>query len=85
MIQIHQEIKKVTDGFWPLENNPLVNAPHTHERLTANDWPHPYTREEAAYPLSFVKANKYWPPVGRVDNVYGDRNLFCACPPIENY
>ena len=85
MIQIHEEIKKVTDGVWPLNNNPLVNAPHTHNLVIASDWPHPYSREEAAYPLDFVKSNKYWPPVGRVDNVYGDRNLFCACPPLESY
>ncbi len=85
MIQIRKEISKVQAGEWSLEDNPLVNAPHTAASLLAADWSHGYTREEAAYPLAWIKARKYWPPVGRIDNVYGDRNLFCECPPIESY
>ncbi|WP_394179073.1 aminomethyl-transferring glycine dehydrogenase [Marinomonas posidonica] len=85
MIQIRKEISRVQAGEWNLEDNPLVNAPHTAASLLAADWSHGYTREEAAYPLAWIKARKYWPPVGRIDNVYGDRNLFCECPPIESY
>ena len=85
MIQIRKEIAKVQAGEWPLEDNPLVNAPHTAASLMAADWSHAYTREEAAYPLPWIAARKYWPPVGRIDNVYGDRNLFCECLPVESY
>ncbi|HEY9036617.1 MAG TPA: aminomethyl-transferring glycine dehydrogenase [Pseudomonadales bacterium] len=84
MIQIRNEIRKVEDGAWPLDNNPLVNAPHTLADIT-HEWAHPYSREEACFALPWVKAHKYWPAVNRVDNVYGDRNLFCACPPMESY
>ncbi|MGR0279737.1 aminomethyl-transferring glycine dehydrogenase [Marinomonas dokdonensis] len=85
MIQIRQEITKVQSGDWPLEDNPLVNAPHTADSLLDTEWTHAYSRKEAAYPLAWIKARKYWPPVGRIDNVYGDRNLFCECPPIDSY
>ncbi|RDL45942.1 glycine dehydrogenase (aminomethyl-transferring) [Marinomonas piezotolerans] len=85
MIQIRSEIAKVQNGDWTLEDNPLVNAPHTAACLLETDWQHAYSREEAAYPLAWIKDRKYWPPVGRIDNVYGDRNLFCECPPIESY
>ena len=85
MIAIHTEIMKVQSGIWPLEDNPLVNAPHTHQVLLTDEWTHPYTRTDAAYPLAALRTNKFWPPVGRIDNVYGDRNLFCACPSIESY
>ena len=85
MIAIHAEILKVQSGVWPLADNPLVNAPHTHQVLLSDEWSHPYSRSEAAYPLQALRDNKYWPPVGRIDNVYGDRNLFCACPAIESY
>ena len=85
MIQIRNEIAKVQAGEWPLEDNPLVNAPHTAASLLNGDWAHAYTREEAAYPLPWIAARKYWPPVGRIDNVYGDRNLFCECLPVESY
>ncbi|CAA0123634.1 Glycine dehydrogenase (decarboxylating) [BD1-7 clade bacterium] len=85
MIAIYEEIMKVKEGIWTLEDNPLVNAPHTHESLMTDSWDHLYTREEAAYPLASLRHNKYWPPVGRIDNVYGDRNLFCACPSIDDY
>ncbi|GAB3475816.1 aminomethyl-transferring glycine dehydrogenase [Marinomonas epiphytica] len=85
MIQIRHEISLVQEGKWPLEDNPLVNAPHTAECLLIDEWQHAYTRNEAAYPLNWIKGRKYWPPVGRIDNVYGDRNLFCECPPIDSY
>ncbi|MEP3350988.1 MAG: aminomethyl-transferring glycine dehydrogenase [Marinomonas sp.] len=85
MIQIRNEISKVQSGEWTLEDNPLVNAPHTADSLLDIDWEHGYSRKDAAYPLPWIKARKYWPPVGRIDNVYGDRNLFCECPPIDSY
>jgi glycine dehydrogenase len=85
MIAIRGEIAKVEAGQWPKEDNPLKHAPHTAEALLAADWAHPYSREEAAYPVASLRRQKYWSPVGRVDNVYGDRNLFCACVPVENY
>jgi glycine dehydrogenase len=84
MIAIRGEIRAVEEGRHPREDNPLKNAPHTAAMLLAGNWPHPYTREQAAYPLPWVKANKYWPPVGRVDHVYGDRNVFCVCPPVTD-
>jgi len=85
MIAIRQEIAQVESGVWPRNDNPLVNAPHTAEYLMRADWMHPYTREEAAYPIENLRHRKYWPPVGRVDNVYGDRNVFCSCPPLLTY
>jgi glycine dehydrogenase len=83
MIAIRQEIAQIEAGRWPQDNNPLKNAPHTAARLMSNDWPHPYTREQAAFPVPALKRTKYWPPVGRVDNVWGDRNLFCSCVPVS--
>ncbi len=85
MIAIRAEIAKVESGAWPLADNPLKAAPHTAHALLKADWPHPYSREEAAYPVAGLRRNKYWAPVGRVDNVYGDRNLFCSCPPLSAY
>ena len=85
MIAIRDEIRQVESGAWPREGNPLKNAPHTAEALLKTDWPHAYTREQAAYPMPGLRRNKYWSPVGRVDNVYGDRNLFCSCPPLSAY
>ena len=85
MIAIRGEIAKVERGEWPRDDNPLKHAPHTAEALLATDWPHAYSREQAAYPLPSVGENKYWPPVGRVDNVWGDRNLACSCPPVASY
>jgi glycine dehydrogenase len=85
MVAIAEEINKVTNGSFDKENNPLKNAPHTAEVILANEWNRPYTREEAAYPVGRLRKNKYWPPVGRADNVYGDRNLFCTCVPISEY
>jgi len=85
MIAIRGEVDRVAAGEWPAEDNPLRNAPHTAEDVTADEWPHPYPRQLAAYPVAGVRGDKYWPPVSRVDNAYGDRNLICACPPIEAY
>ncbi|MEO8938043.1 MAG: aminomethyl-transferring glycine dehydrogenase [Burkholderiaceae bacterium] len=85
MIAIRNEIRAIEEGRMPRDDNPLCNAPHTAESLLADTWSHPYGREAAAYPLKSLRANKYWPPVGRADHVYGDRNLFCGCIPIEDY
>ncbi len=85
MIAIRAEIRAVEQGRMDKADNPLKNAPHTAAEIAAEDWTHPYTREQAAFPLPFVKARKYWPPVKRVDNVYGDRNLVCSCAPLEAY
>jgi glycine dehydrogenase len=85
MIAIRQEIQAVIEGKADPKDNVLKNAPHTAASVTADAWTHPYSREQAAFPLPFVRANKFWPSVGRVDNPYGDRNLMCACPPIEAY
>ena len=85
MIAIRQEIDKVQAGEWPLEDNPLVNAPHTQVDLALEQWSHPYSREVACFPSPHSKATKYWPTVNRVDNVYGDRNLICTCPSIDSY
>ena len=85
MIAIREEIRAVEMGVYPKDDNPLVNAPHTVETLLVDDWNHAYTREQAAYPLASLRTNKYWPPVGRVDDVYGDRNIMCTCPPLESY
>ncbi len=85
MVTIADEIKKVVNGTYDKEDNPLKNAPHTAEVVLSNKWDHSYTREEAAYPVGRLRKNKYWPPVSRADNVYGDRNLFCTCVPIAEY
>ena len=85
LIAIRKEIQDVMDGKADPKNNVLKNAPHTAEEVSADDWSHPYSRQQAAYPLPYVRANKFWPAVSRVDNPYGDRNLICACPPIEAY
>jgi len=85
MIAIRGEIAAIAAGRLDRADNPLKNAPHTAREVTADVWAHPYTREQAAFPLPFVAASKYWPPVKRVDNVYGDRNLICTCEPLEAY
>ncbi|HCE2339526.1 TPA: aminomethyl-transferring glycine dehydrogenase [Vibrio parahaemolyticus] len=85
MISIREEMTKVKNGEWPLENNPLVNAPHTQDDLSAEEWDRPYSRELGCFPSKATKSWKYWPTVNRVDNVYGDRNLICSCPSIDNY
>ncbi|HXT71808.1 MAG TPA: aminomethyl-transferring glycine dehydrogenase [Vicinamibacterales bacterium] len=85
MIAIRQEIQAVVDGRADAKDNPLKHAPHTAEDVTASDWPHAYSREQAAYPVASLRARKFWPPVSRIDNPYGDRNLMCICPPVEEY
>jgi len=84
LISIHSEIQDISTGRADPRDNVLKNAPHTAREVASDDWAHKYSRMKAAYPLPFVKRNKFWPPVGRIDNAYGDRNLVCACPPIEN-
>ncbi len=85
MIAIREEISRVQDGSLDPEDNPLRNAPHLLQDIVEDNWAHPYSREMAAYPVESLRQSKYWAPVSRIDNVYGDRNLFCACPPIESY
>ena len=85
MIKIRQEIAAIEAGTYPKDNNLLKNAPHTAACLIQGTWEYPYTPSEAAYPLPYLIKNKYWAPVRRVDNAYGDRNLVCACPSIESY
>jgi glycine dehydrogenase len=85
MIAIRGEIQAVIDGKADRKDNVLKNAPHTAGAVSADDWPHAYTREQAAYPLPFVRAVKFWPSVGRIDNPYGDRNLMCSCPPVAAF
>ncbi|MDH5265883.1 MAG: aminomethyl-transferring glycine dehydrogenase, partial [Betaproteobacteria bacterium] len=85
MIAIREEIRAVEEGRLDREDNPLKNAPHTAAAVLADDWRHPYPRELAAFPVKSLREGKYWPPVGRADNVYGDRNLFCACVPVADY
>jgi glycine dehydrogenase len=85
MITIREEIDAVASGTWPADDNPLVNAPHTAQDLLSDEWDRPYTRAQAAYPHRGVEVDKYWPPVSRIDNAHGDRNLVCACPPPESF
>jgi glycine dehydrogenase len=85
MISIHGEIQAVVSGSADKKNNVLKNAPHTAQQVTADNWDRPYSREEAAYPAPWTREHKFWPAIGRIDSVYGDRNLFCTCPPIEAF
>jgi glycine dehydrogenase len=85
MIAIRREIDQVGSGAWPVDDNPLRGAPHTAESLLVDEWSHPYTREQAAYPLGKGFRPKVWPPVRRIDQAYGDRNLVCSCPPVEAF
>ncbi|WOJ96354.1 aminomethyl-transferring glycine dehydrogenase [Congregibacter brevis] len=85
LITIREEIREVESGRWSLEDNPLVNAPHTLRDLTGEEWAHAYSRKQAAFAMDSLQQDKYWPPVSRIDNVYGDRNLFCACPSIDSF
>ncbi|HYJ50552.1 MAG TPA: aminomethyl-transferring glycine dehydrogenase [Microbacterium sp.] len=85
MIAIRAEADAVAAGEWPADDNPLVNAPHTAEAVVAQEWTHPYSRELAVYPVRALVRTKYWPPVRRIDQAFGDRNLVCACPPIEAF
>jgi len=83
MISIMGEIKEIEEGVADPINNVLKNAPHSIHVITSDSWDHPYTRGKAAYPLGWIRERKFWPPVGRVDNAYGDRNLICSCPPLS--
>ena len=85
LIAIRQEIRQIEDGIWDREDNPLKNAPHTVGAVTATDWTHPYTREQAAFPAEWTRQHKFWPAVGRIESAFGDRNLVCACPPVGAY
>ena len=85
MIAIKAEADAVASGTWSVDDNPLANAPHTAESIAVGEWTHPYTRELAVYPVHSLVRTKYWPPVRRIDNAYGDRNLVCACPPVEAF
>ena len=85
LIAIRQEIREVEEGRIAAAQSPLKNAPHTTRMLAEDDWPYPYTRRQAVFPLPWLDERKFWPPVRRIDNVYGDRNLFCVCPPMEEY
>jgi glycine dehydrogenase len=92
MINIRAEIAKVESGEWPRDDNPLVNAPHTQGQVTADEWRHPYSRRVGAFPAGLHAGplyadgfDKYWPPVGRIDGGFGDRNLVCTCPPPEAF
>eukprot|EP00808_Paulinella_micropora_P016698 g40133.t1 len=85
MLIIRQEIRDIEEGRADRENNVLKNAPHTAAAVTAQDWNRPYSREKAAFPVAYLRKSKFWPTVGRLDNVYGDRNLICSCPPVDSY
>ena len=85
MISIKKEINMVIDGKLDPIDNPLKNAPHTAVHATSDNWEHPYSREISCFPMPWQSENKYWPPVGRIDNAYGDRNLICTCPDISEY
>src|SRR4029453_15471598 len=85
MVAIRAEIRAVEEGRVDRDDNPLKNAPHTAAMVTAENWAHDYSRERAAFPLASLKRQKYWPPVGRVDNAYGDRNIMCSCVPMSAY
>ena len=85
MIAIREEIAKVERGEWTRTDNPLKNAPHSAGAITAETWAHPYSRDQAAFPTRHQHAYKFWPPIRRVNDVYGDKNVVCSCPPIEDY
>ncbi len=85
MIAIRREIERVASGEWDAEDNPLKNAPHTVQELSGDEWPHGYSRSEGGWPVKELRLGKFFAPVGRVDNVYGDRNLICSCPPLEDW
>ncbi|HEY7001057.1 MAG TPA: glycine dehydrogenase (aminomethyl-transferring), partial [Candidatus Udaeobacter sp.] len=85
MISIHAEMEAIASGQMDRENNMLKNAPHTAREIASEKWHRPYTREQAAFPAPWTREHKFWPTVARIDNVYGDRNLFCSCPPAEEF
>ena len=84
-IHIRSEIDEIAEGFADKNDNVLKNAPHTAVEATSDEWNHKYPRIKAVYPMAFLKENKFWSPVSRINNTYGDRNLICTCPPMENY
>ena len=85
MLKIREEINLVAEGIFDKEDNPLKNAPHTAQSIISDSWNHNYSREAAAYPLPYLRENKFWVSVGRVNNAHGDRNLICTCPSVESY
>jgi glycine dehydrogenase len=85
LLTIRKEIREIEDGLFDQENNVLKNSPHTQAVAISDNWEYPYSREKAVFPLKFVKENKFWPSVGRIDAAYGDRNLFCSCIPVSQY
>jgi glycine dehydrogenase len=85
MICIRNEIDELVDGSYSIEDSPLRNAPHCAETVTSDNWQYKYSRSKAAYPVDLKGRNKYWPTIGRVDNVYGDKNLMCSCPSMSDY
>ena len=85
MIAIKKEIDQVAQGQWPADDNPLINAPHTLNELASDSWDHAYTREQAGWPVESLRHDKFFASVARVDNVHGDRNLVCTCPPLDAY
>ena len=85
MISIREEISAIEEGRIDADDNPLKNSPHTIDMVCADEWSHGYSRELAAYPLPSLRDSKYWSPVGRVDNVYGDTHVYCSCPPLAAY
>jgi len=85
LISIYEEIKAIEDGNSDKANNALKNAPHTQAAVIADDWSKPYSRQQAAFPLAYMRHNKFWPSIGRINNTYGDRNLICTCEPMESY
>jgi glycine dehydrogenase len=85
MIEIREEIRAIAEGKLERADNPLKNAPHTATQIGASEWTRAYPRELGAFPLASLRAHKYWPPVARVDNVYGDKNVYCTCPPTSDF
>jgi glycine dehydrogenase len=85
MLEIRNEIRAVEEGHADKKDNVLKHAPHTQEIVSADEWERPYPRSQAAFPLPYVRANKFWPSISRINNTYGDRNLVCTCEPVENY
>lgn len=85
MISIRQEVSVIESGNSSADDSVLRHAPYTVEAVTTDHWPHAFSRQQAAFPVDSLKKDRYWPPVGRIDNVYGDRNLVCSCPPLSEY
>jgi glycine dehydrogenase len=85
LLSIRSEIQAIENGEMDREDNPLSNAPHTMQEIGSDEWKHPYSRAQAAWPANWLRNSKFWPAVGRIDNTYGDRNLICSCPPMSDY